>query len=108
MPIFQDDLDGGHRSPPTMPTISNSPPDGDVLARRLSEESIRTELCDGPLLESLGCSEPPISADSMADFTFPAHETSDRELLIERLKKGNSKTWWPTREVRMPVVYFFC
>lgn len=103
MPIFQDDLDGGgQRSPPTMPPIANSPPGDIVLARKLSEESIRTELCDGPLLESPEYADHSISTAAKSEFMFPAHETSGRELLIEQLKKENSKTWWTNREASGP------
>lgn len=100
MPIFQDDLGGGdQRSPPTMPPIANSPPGDILLARKLSEESIRTELCDGPLLESPEYAEHSISTAAKSEFMFPAHETSGRELLIEQLKKENSKSWWTNREL---------
>lgn len=108
MPIFQDDLGGSQPSPPTMGPVSSSPPMGHRLTRKLSEESIRTELCEGPLLDSPGYPGASISAAANSPFTLPVHDTSDRELLIERLKKGNSKTWWPNREVRMPFMYFFC
>ena len=108
MPIFQDDLGGGHPSPPARAAVPNSPPDRNALARKLSEESIRTDLCEGPLLESPRYPEASVSPGARSEFGFPAHETSDRELLIERLKKGNNKTWWPNREVRMPRMPLFC
>ena len=107
MPIFQDDL-GGHPSPPAESHTSNLPPGGTMLTRKLSEESIRTELCEGPLLESPRPRNASISAATPdSTFTFPAHETSGREELIERLKKGNiNKAWWPSREVRIPLRVF--
>lgn len=108
MPIFQDDLGGGHPSPPAMGPVPSSPPASHTITRKLSEESIRTELCEGPLLESPGYPEGSISPAAKSPFTFPVHDTSDRELLIERLKKGNSKNWWPNREVRMPFIRSFC
>jgi hypothetical protein len=103
MPIFQDDLGGGQGTPPTEPTIStlsSSPLDGNVVARKLSEESIRTELCEGPLLDGPGYSQASPPPSSRRNFGFPGHETSDRELFIERLKKEKNKGWWPSREVR--------
>ncbi|GJC77941.1 uncharacterized protein ColLi_00779 [Colletotrichum liriopes] len=58
------------------------------LLRRLSEESIRTELCEGPILESPRPSTPESDAAAV---------TSDRAELIERLKRGESPTWVPNR-----------
>lgn len=98
MPIFRDDLDHppsaitdvlGEEPPRPLPTphqqtVSPS------LARKLSEESIRTELCEGPILDSPRPSIP--ESDAAA--------TSDRAELIERLKRGESPTWIPTRHAR--------
>lgn len=75
---------------------------------RLSEESIRTDLCDGPLNSSLGCS--PVAASPDHDVcviagvasdaaTADKTATSDRAELIERLKRGESPTWVPNRKV---------
>lgn len=105
MPIFQDDLGGGGRgTPPTKQTISTStipksPLTGDVIKRKVSEESIRTELCEGPLLDS-----PPnnglLSKGLLDDaFKFPVNGTSDRGELIERLKRGESPAWLPNRNL---------
>ena len=62
------------------------------LSRRASEESIRTELCEGPIPDS-----PPKapSPEQGADIAV-----SDRAELIERLKRGESPTWVPNRHVR--------
>jgi len=103
MPIFQDDLGGGQGIPPTKPAmipLATTPPDENVITRRMSEESIRTELCEGPVLDSLE-DESIIPARSLeSNFTLPIHGTSDRVELIERLKRGESPTWLPNRNVR--------
>ncbi|WYZ46401.1 hypothetical protein EsH8_IX_000626 [Colletotrichum jinshuiense] len=100
MPIFQDDLD----HPPALadaPGATEPPHPVSLqqqavlpsLSRKVSEESIRTELCEGPLLESPRPSTPESDA---------AAATSDRAELIERLKRGESPTWIPARHVGSP------
>jgi hypothetical protein len=95
MPIAQNDIgvaepafEGSLPAQPIPIDLSRIP-----LHRKCSEESIRTELCDGPV------------PDSPAPRT-PEHNTSpiisDRAELIERLKKGESPTWVPNRRVRSP------
>jgi len=68
-----------------------------MLERRTSEESIRTEFCEGPVLDD---SKPasPESNTATERVTAPV-ETSDRAELIERLKRGESPTWVPNRKV---------
>jgi hypothetical protein len=109
MPIFQEDIGRGQKKPPpTEPTISprlNSPPPVNMVTRKLSEESIRTELCEGPLFDSPGYPEAGLCADPEPNFAFPGRETSDRELFIEELKRGKNKAWWPNHEVRTSFVY---
>jgi len=102
MPIFQDDF-GSDRSTPPPPKLTTcvlpSPDERDVLKRKLSEESIRTELCEGPLLED---SEEPVAgsaAETTTKFLYPIHGTSDRVELMECLKRGESPTWLPNRNV---------
>lgn len=98
MPMFQDHLDedlptsgvpGGSSQPIRIQIPSPSPP----LARKLSEESIRTELCDGPVPDS------PAPRTPERDISTA---TSDRAELIERLKRGESPTWIPNRHVSHP------
>lgn len=60
------------------------------LSRKLSEESIRTELCEGPILDSPQRPKTPEQEDS---------KCSDRAELIERIKRGESPTWVPNRHV---------
>lgn len=69
------------------------------LTRRLSEESLRTELCEGPVPDT-----PP--KPSTPEHPSVSHAVSDRAELIERLKRGESPTWVPNRHVcpRHPAV----
>lgn len=102
MPIFQDDLGLGQGVPPDKPTEApptSSPLDRNTLNRKLSEESIRTELCEGPIPDTP--EEPAVETQSLlsAGFAFMNHSTSDRVELIERLKRGESPTWLPNRNV---------
>ena len=70
-----------------------------VNVRRLSEESISTEYCDGPI--------PDIAADHVALQTGREGRVgnngeaicSDRAELIERIKRGESPTWIPNQAV---------
>jgi hypothetical protein len=96
MPIFQDDL-GRRATPPSKSALSfpGTPLHVD-LRRRASEESIRTDLCEGLLIDSPGDSQNVTELkgpDSLAD------GVSDRSELIERLKRGESPTWRPHRHV---------
>jgi hypothetical protein len=102
MPIFQDDLGCDRGTTPPKPGITplpNSPLDRNQMARKASEESIRTELCEGPLPDSPD-NKAPANGDLKTDFAFPILGTSDRVELIERLKRGQSATWLPNRNVR--------
>jgi hypothetical protein len=107
MPIFQDDQDdlgGGRNTPPGKPEIaplSNSPLDRSQVTRKLSEESIRTELCEGPLPDSPEDNKINSAGDLNTGFTFPILGTSDRVELIERLKRGQNATWLRNRNVRI-------
>lgn len=67
--------------------------------RRRSEESIRTEYCDGPiqstLVEDPGLGEEEGSnGDGLGEALC-----SDRAELIERIKRGESPTWVPNEAV---------
>lgn len=63
----------------------------DLLRPRPSEESIRTEFCEGLLQEHPKSTSP---EPELCPTT-----TSDRAELIERLKRGESPTWVPNRLV---------
>lgn len=92
MPIFQDVLDSNER-PANRPVSRRSahvkPPA--LVSRRLSEESLPTELCEGPVPDSPTRASPPSVEDE--------NVTSCRAELIERLKRGESPTWVPNRHV---------
>ena len=84
--------------PPTKPT---APP---LLRSRDSEESIRTEFCDGPLSDDALPDQ-----FSLADISFLKKATlsegqrpvvSSRQDLIKRIKRGESPAWAPARKVR--------
>jgi hypothetical protein len=101
MPIFQDDFGGGQDPPPTKPTTRppTSPVNENVLVRKLSEDSIRTDLCEGPLRESLEEEPNMLAGDVLSGHGTTGFGTSDRGELIERLKRGESPTWLPNRNV---------
>lgn len=102
MPIFQDDLGSGRGTPPTKPglsSLSNSPQDRNQVSRKASEESIRTDLCEGPLLDSPDHHKESSARNLNESFTFPILGTSDRVELIERLKRGQSAAWLPNRNL---------
>ncbi|KAI1094858.1 hypothetical protein F5B19DRAFT_443723 [Rostrohypoxylon terebratum] len=98
MPVFQVDLERRESAEqPTSPTMSTMASqsiqakiyeDG-ALRKKRSEESIRTELCEGPILEDNPAPQTPERN--------PPTECSDRSELIERLKRGESPTWKPNR-----------
>lgn len=98
MPMFHDPdrrLEQARKAPIPIPI----PPEPSTVEGRRSEESIRTEFCEGPVLEE------PLQALSTAEpeFRDPSGqerlEISDREELIERIKRGESPTWVPNRKV---------
>ncbi|KAG4434956.1 hypothetical protein IFR05_009568 [Cadophora sp. M221] len=104
MPIFQDDFGSSRRDTPpakkpAIPRRSKSPEGGNPMERKLSEESIRTELCEGPVPDSPEEERPFAAAGLASNFKFPTTGTSDRVELIERLKRGESPTWLPNRNL---------
>ena len=97
MPIFQDDLEADHdhdhdhdRHLGQQPNLPLPLPTSPIL-RRLSEESLPTELCEGPVPDSPRRPTTPRIDDEAA--------ISCRAELIERLKRGESPTWIPNRHV---------
>ncbi|KAL7628093.1 hypothetical protein AAE478_002290 [Parahypoxylon ruwenzoriense] len=89
-------------STPATPAMA-SPPDrfqqyDNALRRKQSEESISTELCEGPIPDSPAPRTPEHDPN-------PSAACSDRSELIERLKRGESPTWRPSRHVRNPFPY---
>ncbi|KAH8804823.1 hypothetical protein F5884DRAFT_428221 [Xylogone sp. PMI_703] len=103
MPIFQVDIGGGVSPPPDKPTnpVARLPPDeGNTVRRKLSEESIRTELCEGPALGSphRNTTHPLDSPNDHSD--LPTIGAADRVDLIERLKREQNSTWLPNQNDR--------
>lgn len=119
MPFFRDTMDGAQDAIPSAAAAATAPPaallplpihglahqhsatNNNNLRYRPSEESIRTELCEGPLLAEAGEDEHVTSSprpESAAPLCVTT-ATSDRAELIERLKRGESPTWVPTRRV---------
>ncbi|KAL8382646.1 hypothetical protein RB595_006436 [Gaeumannomyces hyphopodioides] len=98
MPMFQDPAELRRRRQSASPDVPDGAPPAAArpiaiqlsASRRLSEESIRTDLCEGPLPDS-----PPVKTPNQD----PAVATSDRAELIERLKRGESPTWIPNRHL---------
>ena len=104
MPMFHDP---DHR--PDGASKLTSLPECDMVERRTSEESIRTEFCEGLVLDEIPV--PSNEFESAVSSVVPSVETSDRAELIERLKRGESPTWVPNRKVTQPLSYnerFFC
>ncbi len=96
MPIFQDDVGGGRVTPPAEPEfVFRCPPAAEPMRRKESEESIRTDLCEGPLLDCSDDHETKLPNDD----DVQSRPVSDRVELIERLKRGESPTWVPNRHV---------
>lgn len=101
MPIFQDDIE--HVLPASNPSGSLNIEPAGSRSRRFSEESLRLELCEGPI---------PDSPEARPAIPKSDEETriSDRAELIQRLKRGESPTWVPNRHVRSSYflfAYFF-
>lgn len=103
MPIFQDPEP---RFPKADRPLPSSPHSG-TLKSKTSEESIRTEFCDGflpdvpPLWNGAGGQSAGLESDG------PPQEragvcTSDRNELMERIKRGESATWVPSEAVSSP------
>ncbi|KAH8173320.1 chromosome segregation during meiosis domain-containing protein [Sarocladium implicatum] len=100
MPIFQADLDSD-RLPAAQPQLQRQtvplPDPAASRLRRLSEESLRTELCEGPVPDS-----PPEDVSpsrSPSEIKSPQTPLSDRADLIERLKRAQSPPWLTNRRV---------
>ncbi|TWU70725.1 hypothetical protein ED733_000922 [Metarhizium rileyi] len=90
MPIFQDDLEPDRDLHPSQPTTLQPEPVSPAL-RRLSEESLPTELYEGPVPNSPRRPSTPRIDDETA--------ITSRAELIERLKRGESPAWIPNRRL---------
>ncbi|KAH7328371.1 hypothetical protein B0I35DRAFT_417284 [Stachybotrys elegans] len=100
MPIFQSDIEParppGHDEEYPLEAESVTDHDGSAepprpsRLRRLSEESLATELCEGPIPDS----PPALPASRIDKHDSP---TPDRAELIQKLKRAQSPTWLPGR-----------
>ncbi|KAF3067065.1 hypothetical protein GL218_08801 [Daldinia childiae] len=94
MPVFQVDLERRESVEQSLAPAMAPPADqfhnSSALRRKQSEESISTELCEGPIPDSPTPQTPERNSPT---------ECSDRSELIERLKRGESPTWKPSRHV---------
>ncbi|KAL8853855.1 MAG: hypothetical protein Q9221_001326 [Calogaya cf. arnoldii] len=101
MPIFQDP-DRRFSQPDQS---SASLPQANNLRLKTSEESIRTEFCDGflpdvpPLWKGLGDQPAPPETDGSPQGKAGVC-TSDRNELMERIKRGESPTWVPSQTLK--------
>jgi hypothetical protein len=100
MPIAHHDLDepnGGRSVDSRDSSVLYQPPPSTI--RRLSEESLPTELCEGPVPDSP--LQPSVQDEDGNGDGDVEDMTSSREELIERLKKGGSPIWVPGRQVSL-------
>ena len=67
-----------------------------VNIRRLSEESIRTEYCDGLVPDT---ATDDVALQARREGRVGEAVCSDRAELIERIKRGESPTWIPNQRV---------
>ena len=94
MPIF-------HDPDPRLARLSPSPEravEPERMMPRRSEESIRTEFCDGFILDGPTENSEPAAEAAERDEDRGV-QISDRGELIERIKRGESPTWVPNRAV---------
>ncbi|XWW97820.1 hypothetical protein V2A60_005807 [Cordyceps javanica] len=92
MPIFQEDIDHPRpprRSPEARLVVDDAPA---LAGRRLSEVSLPVELCEGLVPDS------PEQRPETPENQNESHML-DRSVLIERLKRGESPSWIPSRHL---------
>lgn len=103
MPMFQDDLGDGREilpvQKPKLTPVSMTPPERRTIVRKDSEESIRTELCEGPVPDTPEGSKSTPALGLDTSFKNSYSGTSEREDLIERLKRGENSSWFPNLNV---------
>ncbi|KAK0391264.1 hypothetical protein NLU13_0765 [Sarocladium strictum] len=95
MPIYQTDLDNDRRSPSEPRTFDFA--HAATRLRRLSEESLRTELCEGPVPDSPPRRTP--APPSPNQLNPPQTPSSVRADLIERLKRVHSPPWMANPQI---------
>ena len=88
------------QSPDHQPYILlDAPAMTEAELRRRSEESIRTEDCEGPVPDEPMESLSPPEGNAEASSSNGEAVCSNRAELIERLKRGESPQWIPNRSV---------
>ncbi|RAL66126.1 hypothetical protein DID88_005797 [Monilinia fructigena] len=99
MPIFQDDLGDGRavfsRHKSNVSDTSVTEPETRTITRKYSEDSIRTELCEGPVPDPPEGTKPKPTLELDTNLNISYNEITDRGELIERLKMGESPNWLP-------------
>lgn len=96
MPIFQGQ---GRSTPPSRPMFTFPGPIYRELKRNPSEESIRTDLCEGPLLDCPADAAPTPEDEAGASTDEGSRGICNRIELIERLKRGESPVWAPKQHL---------
>jgi hypothetical protein len=100
MPIFQDP--DRRWETPSLPPPSSDPA---TVTHRVSEESIRTEFCEGPVpddsLPSFGeaMTLPDYDSSDYSIEEYRKRPTRDRADLIERIKHSQPISWRPQSPV---------
>ncbi|KFZ07746.1 hypothetical protein V501_06221 [Pseudogymnoascus sp. VKM F-4519 (FW-2642)] len=97
MPYFQDPDGHAASSPPNRPTFTFPGPRYRELRREPSEESIRTDLCEGLVPESPNDAAPTAEDEAGTSSHDASSCVSDRQELMERLKRGESPIWSPKK-----------
>ncbi|CZT43826.1 uncharacterized protein RSE6_03916 [Rhynchosporium secalis] len=102
MPIFQDDFGSSQGTPPAksaIPRRSMSPEGGNTMERMSSEDSIRTDLCEGHIPDTPEEGRSLAAPGLTSNLIYAKTGTSDRSERIERLKRGGSTAWLPNRNL---------
>ncbi|KFY39279.1 hypothetical protein V495_06038 [Pseudogymnoascus sp. VKM F-4514 (FW-929)] len=97
MPYFQDPDGHAASSPPNRPTFTFPGPRYRELRRQPSEESIRTDLCEGPIPDTPDDAAPTAEDEAGTSSHDASTCVSDRQELMERLKRGESPIWTPKK-----------
>ena len=97
MPIYRDP-DRQPESPVSDQHLMKPP----LLTRQSSDESIRTEFCDGPVTDDHVVDGKKLQVTD----DVPRPSTSDRNELIESIKRGESPTWVPGDKVKLSATLF--
>ncbi|KAA8573910.1 hypothetical protein EYC84_005455 [Monilinia fructicola] len=80
---------------PNVSPTSVTEPETRTITRKYSEDSIRTELCEGPVPDTPEGPKPKPTLELNTNLNISYNEKTDRGELIERLKMGESPNWLP-------------